>query len=691
MSTAQRKTFSRLRQLMLSQLRKLHTAARPTRESSNDMATKNDIYYAFRLILGRPPDAHNWQHYGNMIGHLRAQDVASYLLTSPEFKERDVFQKIMGRYPEEEPVLVDLGEYKQYVTLSDESIGIHIHNSHIWEPNITIVVKKVLKPGMVFIDIGANIGYFSLLAANQIGNEGRVIAFEPNQRNCNLLQLSALVNQFDYIDIYPLAVADTNSMFVFDLADGSNGTLTSEITGTLSADRLSKLMHRTLVRSVRLDDMLSHLDRIDIIKMDVEGAEYRALRGMQTLIQKYHPLIVSEFSPIGLQGVSQVSGEDYLQLLTAYGYHISVIDAYGSLIRCGTDVSAVMHHAKAHAPSHIDIFACAQEDTSTVISLKQTQAATPTEVNPYAAATHIGSPAIYSHFPPPNYDDLQIPTVPNRTSETKLRSCLCTRKQLESPAFRYWTTQMEAHWGLHRKLWEYCYIVQALYERDMIREDRRGLGFAVGTEPLPSLFARLGCEIVATDLHRDDERSAAWEATNEHASCLEELNARGLCEPELFDRQVSFRPVDMNRIPHDLTGFDFTWSSCSFEHCGSIDLGKRFLREQLKCLKPGGIAVHTTEYNLSSDEETIDKGDTVLFRRQDIEAVIRDLQAEGHTVELLQLDIGSDPEDMHVDIFPYSFDPHLKLEVFGQYVTTSIGLIIRKADGDTASGTPATD
>jgi SAM-dependent methyltransferase len=142
---------------------------------------------------------------------------------------------------------------------------------------------------------------------------------------------------------------------------------------------------------------------------------------------------------------------------------------------------------------------------------------------------------------------------------------------------------------------------------------------------------------------------------------------------------VDFRTIDMNRIPADVTGFDFAWSSCAFEHCGSIGLGKRFLREQMKCLKPGGVAVHTTEYNLSSIETTVEEGPTVLFRRQDIEGVIRDLQAEGHRIEPLQLDLGCMPQDLHVDLFPYSDDPHLKLELFDEYVSTSLGLIITKS------------
>lgn len=298
----------------------------------------------------------------------------------------------------------------------------------------------------------------------------------------------------------------------------------------------------------------------------------------------------------------------------------------------------------------------------------------------FAETTRVGSSSIYCSEPPVNCDVLKFPssTHPNAGSE-QLKSSLCTRHQLASPAFRYWAEQMQEDWRLHRKLWEFCFILQALSERGMLEEGRKGLGFAVGEEPLPALMAKLGCEILASDLDSNDERAGVWAETAQLASTLEGLNARAICNAGDFNRRVSFQPIDMNRIPSNVHGYDFSWSSCSFEHCGSIELGKRFLREQMRCLKPGGIAVHTTEFNLSSLDETIETGTTVIFRRRDIESMIRDLQADGHHVEPLQLDLGMSEEDGQVDLFPYSDNVHLKLELFDRYVSTSIGLIIRKS------------
>ncbi len=261
----------------------------------------------------------------------------------------------------------------------------------------------------------------------------------------------------------------------------------------------------------------------------------------------------------------------------------------------------------------------------------------------------------------------------------RLRSAIATEAQLDSLAFRGWTDQMREQWQRHRKLWEWCYIAQALDERGMLAAGRRGLGFAVGTEPLASLFAARGADVLATDLAADQLAAGGqdWNVGNQHARGLESLNGRSICPPAEFAQRVRFRPVDMNHLPADLTGFDFCWSSCSFEHLGSITLGRQFLVNMAACLKPGGVAVHTTEFNLSSDEATVEEGSAVLFRRRDVEAMAADLRAVGCRLADRDYTIGGGAADWHVDRPPFTHVPHLRLELSG-YVCTSIGLIIEK-------------
>ncbi|CUH95084.1 hypothetical protein P22_1153 [Propionispora sp. 2/2-37] len=263
--------------------------------------------------------------------------------------------------------------------------------------------------------------------------------------------------------------------------------------------------------------------------------------------------------------------------------------------------------------------------------------------------------------------------------EDLLTSCICTQRQLESPIFQSWCEKIhERKNHMHRKIWEWCFIAQALYERDMLSANRKGLGFAVGREPLVALFASFGCKLTATD---QDEQSAQkkdanWIASGEHAANVEVLNERGICDPAVFADNVIFQSVDMNAIPPELRDFDFCWSSCAFEHLGSIQLGKQFIYNMLHCLKPGGIAVHTTEYNVTSNTTTMDYSSSVFFRRSDFEEMAKQLQSMGCIIDI-DFTLGNAPADLFVDSPPYRHDPHLKF-FFNGYVSTSIGLIIQK-------------
>lgn len=270
------------------------------------------------------------------------------------------------------------------------------------------------------------------------------------------------------------------------------------------------------------------------------------------------------------------------------------------------------------------------------------------------------------------------------SAEGTLCSCLCTAERLASPAFREWCSRIKHEWGWFRKLWEWGFICEALSERGLLAPGRRGLGFAVGQEPLPALFASLGCEVLATDLDSADTRAQTWWGYLQADDISAALNQSGICDPAQFRRLVSYNSVDMTRIPDGLGGFDFTWSTCSFEHCGSIELGKQFIWDQMKCLKPGGIAVHTTEFNLSSNDETVATGPIVVFRRRDIEDIARGLIAAGHEVAPLDLSLGNHRYNRRVDKPPHTGRVHLRLQI-DRFAATSIGLIIRKRTRETAS------
>lgn len=263
------------------------------------------------------------------------------------------------------------------------------------------------------------------------------------------------------------------------------------------------------------------------------------------------------------------------------------------------------------------------------------------------------------------------PTLASPTSQ------LCTESQFREPVYASWCEALKETPILHRKQWEFVYILQALRHHGMLGEGRRGLGFGCGKEPLAAVMAQLGCSVLATDLAADSAAGRGWIETAQHAAALEDLNARGICDRATFAQRVHFRPEDMNAIGADLRGFDFVWSSCAFEHLGSIAHGLRFVENAMQCLAPGGIAVHTTEFNLTSNYRTLESRDLVIFRKHDIEHLVRSLQRAGHTVSPLNLNPGSGELDRHVDLPPYRQEPHLRLQL-ADYVTTSVGLVVRR-------------
>ncbi len=269
-----------------------------------------------------------------------------------------------------------------------------------------------------------------------------------------------------------------------------------------------------------------------------------------------------------------------------------------------------------------------------------------------------------------------------------LRSQLCSVESLRSPELRAWAERLRPLWAsdddrrdvmLHRKMWEWLFIAEALHERGMLAPGHRGLGFGVGQEPLVALFAAAGCDLVATDQPHERAVASGWTMSEtEWAGGTEQLNAHGLCPAEDFSARVRFRAVDMTAIPADLRGFDFAWSSCALEHLGTLGAGMDFVVAQMECLRPGGVAVHTTEYLLSSDDAddaTVEAGGTVFYRRLDIESLVQRLHRAGHSIDV-DFTEGTTPEDLHVDVPPYS-DVHLRTRL-GAYVTTSLALVVTK-------------
>ena len=318
--------------------------AEPWATSYDGVATEQDILGCFRLLLGRHPNPEEWRGHSARAGEDLAGVVASYL-SSLEFAQRGLLaQDHLGQME-----LVDLDGFRLYVASGDAAVGRDVRDDRTYEPDVTAVFRRILKPGMGVLDLGANIGYFTMLSAALVGTEGLVVAVEPNPANVKLLEASRRLNGFGQVTACQVAAGREPGLLVLNTSH-SNGT-TSGL-----PDDVNALLGAEIVPCVRGDSLVPSGRRVDLIKVDVEGAEHNALLGCSETLTYWRPTIITEFSPTLMPGISGISGPDYVRWLMGNGYAIGVVQPDGS-VRPAPDADAVMAEFEAKGSDHVDLLA----------------------------------------------------------------------------------------------------------------------------------------------------------------------------------------------------------------------------------------------------------------------------------------------------------------------------------------------
>jgi hypothetical protein len=249
-----------------------------------------------------------------------------------------------------------------------------------------------------------------------------------------------------------------------------------------------------------------------------------------------------------------------------------------------------------------------------------------------------------------------------------------TQNDLETRWCRGWCAELRERPRYHRRIWEFTYILQALFEGSALQSGAKVL--ALGS-PEPAVLSHLA---------RADVRStvSGSQAPRERDDLIDQAT---------FHRNVHFREALGGALTKDLTGFDACWSVGQAGAMGSIRAGMDFIHEAMTTVKPGGLAVHLFDFNFADDERTIDNWSSVLFQRRHIEALSAELKAAGHTPARLDFHVGHQPMDRFIDLPPFdagrtpAFDrlwrdgwqsAHLKVAIDG-FAVTSFGLICRRA------------
>ncbi len=317
-------------------------------------ATPDDLYYCYRLLFNREPDPEGWQAWYGHISRFPTSvaTLVTAFMTSAEFAQIYLNSDTARfTFADLNPQLIELDPIKLYVSARDNAVGQALaQGAAAYEPHVRQVLTRLLQPGDTFLDIGANIGYFSMLAAQLVGDHGRVISIEPNPENCLLIRSSLAANGFRHVEVYPYAAGSAPAMFMLEV-EGSNGRLVP-LEGRPAMSRL-----RFLVPVAPLDSLLTDLPRLDVIKIDIEGAEPMAFDGLRTTLQRHRPMIISEFSPMMLRATAAVEPQVYLKLLSDLGYQLAVIHEDGSTAPLSADYSEIERTYFADGRSHIDLIA----------------------------------------------------------------------------------------------------------------------------------------------------------------------------------------------------------------------------------------------------------------------------------------------------------------------------------------------
>ena len=282
-----------------------------------DAGNRLTLREAFAIVYGRDPSSEEMgrlRHFGleessgPALSQMRAVGSAFERYTHPT--------ALSVRFAPDDLVTIELENFRFIADRRDFAIGHLVIASGGFENHVTKAIRQFLRPGMTAVDIGANVGFQTMHMASVVGAAGKVFAIEPSSENCRLIILNAAANDFKQIEVHPVALSDSAGFALLTTAIGSNGLLFPSDAGNPSC---------VVVPRATLDDLVR--DRhIDFIKIDVEGSEYRAMSGARATLERCRPVIVSEFSPVMIEGISGIAPAEYLSMMTALGYTVHLIN-----------------------------------------------------------------------------------------------------------------------------------------------------------------------------------------------------------------------------------------------------------------------------------------------------------------------------------------------------------------------------
>lgn len=286
------------------------------------MITKEDVRDGYLWILGREPESQ-----AVINAHAQA------------YKSREDFRLTLFRSQEFGQKLLSLGvpmvtdsRWVMVPTKHNLSLWVNLRDQFVsrgclmgdYEPSESRAIAAILRPGDTFVDVGANIGWHSLIASRLVGEGGRVYSFEPNPEIFHYLNRSVKDSGITNLTAFRTGLADKPSEARLVVAlDGLNPG-----GGHLDWAASTSEVNSYGITLARLDDILPEVKSCRLIKMDIEGAEPLCLLGATEFIKRHRPIILSEILPHQIQKVSGHSVADYHHILDRMGYRAFKLEGF---------------------------------------------------------------------------------------------------------------------------------------------------------------------------------------------------------------------------------------------------------------------------------------------------------------------------------------------------------------------------
>jgi len=293
---------------------------------------KFNIFLVYQQICKKEPlswEINCWKQYclQNNIHNL------INILKIPEMRKKiqQDYLKTQGfSFPDENSAIKKIDGHTIYFSSNDYVLFEIFSQDESYEKTTVKTITKLLKKGSTVLNIGANVGYHTLLTANLVGTNGKVFAFEPFPENIQFLEKNVDVNGYDNVEIIPKAVS--NKVGITNLWLKESGTW-----HFISSKKISDFKSCS-VDTISIDEFLKNKKiNVDFAIIDAEGSEKFILEGMKQTIQENPNLeIIIEYNPFTLKSAGS-SGKSLLDLITALEYSIYVIDEINDKLQSFTN------------------------------------------------------------------------------------------------------------------------------------------------------------------------------------------------------------------------------------------------------------------------------------------------------------------------------------------------------------------